>query len=147
MFSLFQMILLFRLRYVFADHQNQVYLIWEQKYHQWEDIAKRMICFDLKKPISKVCLTWSYLVVYLVALEKTFTKTNAKNYNCTHEKKDKMNGYRQCLLFSVRESVQIRSFFKTVFFRLRTEYGDFTERILVFSLNTEKQGPQKTRYS
>ena len=116
MFSLFQMILLFRLRYVFADHHNQVYLIWEQKYHQWEDIAKRMICFDLKKPISKVCSTWSYLVVYLVTLEKTFTKTNAKNYNCTHEKKDKMNGYRQCLLFSVREECPNTEFFQDCIF-------------------------------
>ena len=49
-------------------------------------------------------------------LRKTFTKTNAKNYNCTHEKKDKMNGYRQCLLFSVREECPNTEFFQDCIF-------------------------------
>ena len=48
--------------------------------------------------------------------------------------------YKHCV-----KSVQIRSFYWSVFSRIRTEYGE-TEYLSVFSSNTGKYGPEKTPY-
>ena len=44
------------------------------------------------------------------------------------------------------KSVQIRSFFWSVFSRIRTEYGEMRTDLSVFSPNEGKCGPEKTPY-
>ena len=44
------------------------------------------------------------------------------------------------------KSVQIRSFFRSVFSRIRTEYGEIRYLSVLFSPNAGKYGPEKTPY-
>ena len=44
------------------------------------------------------------------------------------------------------KSVQIRSFFWSVFSRIRSEYGEIRSYLSIFSPNAGKSGPEKTPY-
>ena len=53
----------------------------------------------------------------------------------------KIFAYKHCV-----KSVQIRSFFWSIFSFIRTEYGEIRSIVSVFSPNTGKYGAEKTPY-